>query len=85
MGQQFTGRSLGCLYLGNGRSQHAGLQNKTLCIYILFESRVLFFRKSWTLTIESNIRRICVLVDSIFSAIISAESLCIAPMPVENI
>ena len=36
-----------------GRPQHAGLlQNKTLCIYILFESGVSFFGESWTLTVS---------------------------------
>ena len=35
-----------------GRPQHAGLlQNKTLCIYILFESGVSFLVELWTLTL----------------------------------
>jgi hypothetical protein len=39
------------LCLGNGRPQHAGLlQNKTLCIHMLYESGVSFLGESWTLT-----------------------------------
>ena len=41
---------------GAQRSSLAGLlQNKTLCIYMLFESRVSLFGKSWILTLEHTI------------------------------
>lgn len=45
---------------GIGKPQHVGLlQNKTLCVYILFESRVSFFSEYGTLhNFKTNITKI---------------------------